>query len=63
MALFRKSIDDSMAVLKAVPEQDFAKSLGPWPEVTEHSAEHYGLLVTYYRLNGLVPPASRPKGK
>jgi hypothetical protein len=29
--------------------------------VIEHSAEHYGLLVAYYRLNNLVPPASRPK--
>jgi uncharacterized damage-inducible protein DinB len=27
----------------------------------EHSGEHYGQLVVYYRLNGLVPPASRPK--
>jgi uncharacterized damage-inducible protein DinB len=25
----------------------------------EHSGEHYGQLVVYYRLNGLVPPASR----
>ena len=25
----------------------------------EHSGEHYGQLVMYYRLNGLVPPASR----
>jgi hypothetical protein len=24
-------------------------------------AEHYGQLVVYYRLNKLVPPASRPK--
>jgi hypothetical protein len=30
-------------------------------DVTEHSAEHYGLLVAYYRVNGMVPPASRPK--
>ena len=25
----------------------------------EHSGEHYGQLVVYYRLNGIVPPASR----
>jgi hypothetical protein len=25
----------------------------------EHGGEHYGQLVMYYRLNGLVPPASR----
>jgi uncharacterized damage-inducible protein DinB len=27
----------------------------------EHSGEHYGQLVVYYRVAGLVPPASRPK--
>lgn len=63
VALLRKSIDDSTAALKAMSEQAMVKSLGPWPEVTEHSAEHYGLLVAYYRLNGIVPPASRPKTK
>src|SRR3982074_1940689 len=28
---------------------------------SEHSGEHYGQLVVYYRLSGLVPPESRPK--
>jgi uncharacterized damage-inducible protein DinB len=27
----------------------------------EHCGEHYGQLVVYYRLSGLVPPESRPK--
>ena len=27
----------------------------------EHSGEHYGNLVVYYRINGMVPPESRPK--
>ena len=27
----------------------------------EHSGEHYGQLVVYYRVAGLVPPVSRPK--
>ena len=27
----------------------------------EHCGEHYGQLVGYYRLSGLVPPESRPK--
>jgi uncharacterized damage-inducible protein DinB len=27
----------------------------------EHSGEHYGQLVVYYRINGMVPPESRPK--
>ena len=26
-----------------------------------HNAEHYGNLVTYLRLNGIVPPSSRPR--
>jgi hypothetical protein len=25
----------------------------------EHSAEHYGQLVAYYRITGMVPPESR----
>jgi len=27
----------------------------------EHCGEHYGQLVVYYRVSGLVPPESRPK--
>jgi hypothetical protein len=30
-----------------------------WTFVIEHSAEHYGQLVVYYRANNLVPPDSR----
>ncbi len=29
--------------------------------LVEHSGEHYGALVVYYRTNGMVPPESRPK--
>jgi uncharacterized damage-inducible protein DinB len=29
--------------------------------ILEHSGEHYGQLVVYYRVVGLVPPESRPK--
>jgi len=29
--------------------------------LNEHSGEHYGNLVVYYRNNGMVPPESRPK--
>jgi uncharacterized damage-inducible protein DinB len=29
--------------------------------LVEHSGEHYGQLVVYYRVSGLVPPESRPK--
>jgi DinB family protein len=61
VAGFKKAIADADASLKATPATRFASSPEPWLSVIEHSAEHYGLLVAYYRLNGLVPPASRPK--
>lgn len=32
-------------------------------EAMEHANNHYGQCVVYYRLNGLVPPASRPQKK
>jgi uncharacterized damage-inducible protein DinB len=31
-----------------------------WTFAIEHSGEHYGQLVVYYRANNLVPPDSRP---
>lgn len=62
VALLEKSIADADA-MKGLPDASFAKSVEPWLSVTEHSAEHYGLLVAYYRANGLVPPESRPKSK
>jgi hypothetical protein len=61
VALLQKSIADATTTLKSVPEESFTKNLNPWMSVIEHSAEHYGLLVAYYRANGMVPPASRPK--
>ena len=30
-------------------------------EIIEYSGEHYGQLVVYYRIAGLVPPESRPE--
>jgi hypothetical protein len=33
---------------------------GAW-EFIEHCGEHYGQLVGYYRVSGLVPPESRPR--
>ena len=63
MALLQKWIADANTTLKSVPEESFAKNLQPWLSVIEHSGEHYGLLVAYYRANGMVPPASRPQPK
>jgi hypothetical protein len=61
VALIEKAVTDSEATLKALPDDSFGKTIEPWADVTEHSAEHYGLLVAYYRANGIVPPDSRPK--
>jgi uncharacterized damage-inducible protein DinB len=61
VAMMEKSIADADATLKTWSDESFSKHVDPWLDVTEHSAEHYGLLVAYYRANGLVPPASRPK--
>jgi len=60
VALMEKSIADSTAAIKVNPTGP-SKNLDPFLSVMEHSAEHYGLLVAYYRANGLVPPESRPK--
>jgi hypothetical protein len=63
VALLQKSIGDANATLKSLPEESFTKNLNPWLSVIEHSGEHYGLLVAYYRANGMVPPTSRPQPK
>ena len=60
VALLQKSINDANAAMRENPEGP-KKNLEPYLDVMEHTAEHYGLLVAYYRANGLVPPASRPK--
>lgn len=58
--LLKKSIEDANAALKANPEGP-NKNMQPFLSVLQHASEHYGLLVAYYRANGLVPPDSRPK--
>jgi hypothetical protein len=37
------------------------KNLQPYSCVLQHSSEHHGLVVAYYRASGLVPPQSRRK--
>jgi hypothetical protein len=59
VALLEKSISDSEATMKTWSDDEFSKRVQPWLGVLEHSAEHYGLLVAYYRANGMVPPESR----
>jgi len=59
VAAYRKSMDDAIASLKAIPPERFNTTLAPWLAVIEHNAEHYGQLIAYYRANGVVPPESR----
>jgi len=55
----KESLADATAQLKNGPAAPPTKLVDLWVSFTEHSGEHYGQLVVYYRLNGLVPPASR----
>jgi hypothetical protein len=59
LTALRKSFDGVGKVLsngRAASAQSEADTLVSF---IEHNGEHYGQLVVYYRLNGLVPPASR----
>lgn len=40
-------------------ERETRNALWVWNVGARHAGEHYGQLVVYYRLNGIVPPASR----
>ena len=57
VAEMEKAIAASYAVMDA-PGFKPAPGLIGW---LEHQGEHYGKLVTAYRVNGVVPPVSRPK--
>jgi uncharacterized damage-inducible protein DinB len=57
----KKSIADGAAEIKREGDAGVLKSVGDWIGYIEHMGEHYGLLVAYYRVNGVVPPESRPK--
>jgi hypothetical protein len=47
--------------MKAQDATPSSKATRLFNTFTEHAGEHYGQLVVYYRLNGIVPPESRPK--
>ena len=69
----KKSFDDGAALIKSKGDaglndlfvDPFSKQqvrVGDYAwGFVEHSGEHYGQLVVYYRVMGLVPPESRPK--
>src|SRR3989441_9883928 len=73
IAFVKKCVEDGANVIKAKGDAGMAAII-QYPEskeqhrlsdlaydMIEHSGEHYGQLVVYYRINGLVPPESRPK--
>lgn len=73
VAFMKKSVEDGANLIKAKGDAGMAAVI-QYPgtneqqrlselaySVIEHSGEHYGQLVVYYRINGMVPPESRPK--
>ena len=53
-----RELESSGQECSALIEKNFdSRMIG----LLEHAGEHYGKLVTLYRINGIVPPASRPK--
>ena len=73
IAFVKKSFAEGAAAIKAKGNKGMSEVVtNPFaPEQTtledfangfiEHDGEHYGQLVVYYRVAGMVPPESRPK--
>lgn len=61
VTFLKNSIAAGAAEIKKEGDAEVLKHLDYWIGYTEHMGEHYGLLVAYYRANGVVPPESRPK--
>jgi uncharacterized damage-inducible protein DinB len=60
-ALIAGKGDSGMNELVVDPSNQFYRINEEAWAIIEHSGEHYGQLVVYYRVAGLVPPESRPK--
>ena len=71
VAFVKKSFSDGAAAIQSEGEKGMTTELVYFPHqksrvldiaygIIEHSGEHYGQIVVYYRLAGLVPPESRP---
>jgi hypothetical protein len=72
VAFVKQCVSDGADVIKKEGDKGLLKTVndgGPHLDplynlaygLIEHSGEHYGALVVYYRNNGMVPPESRPK--
>jgi hypothetical protein len=57
----KKSVADGAAAIQAGGDAGALQDLERWVGYIEHSGEHYGQLVVYYRNNNVVPPDSRKK--
>jgi len=62
-ALIQEHADRLTHIVKDPDSGELSSELVSWLGDCEHSGEHYGQLVVYYRVNGLVPPQSRPRPK
>jgi uncharacterized damage-inducible protein DinB len=73
VAFVKKCVEDGATLIKSKGDKGMSELVTD-PEskrqtpvadlaygLMEHSGEHYGQLVVYYRVAGLVPPESRPK--
>jgi uncharacterized damage-inducible protein DinB len=71
VAFVKRSFADGAAAIQSKGEKGMTTEFVYFPHqksrvldiaygIIEHSGEHYGQLVVYYRLAGLVPPESRP---
>jgi uncharacterized damage-inducible protein DinB len=59
VAALKQSVADAAAELQKQPDTPPLKVADGFTAFIGHNGEHYGQLVVYFRLNGLVPPASR----
>jgi uncharacterized damage-inducible protein DinB len=59
VAALKGSLAEASHELKKQAASPGPREAGLWTSFIAHSSEHYGQLVVYFRLNGLVPPASR----
>lgn len=74
VAVLKKSVEEGATLIQEAGNEGMSKPIkfpfgnqmmsqyGFWVAQAEHAGEHYGNLVVYYRLNGIVPPASRQGG-
>jgi uncharacterized damage-inducible protein DinB len=71
VAFVKKCFEDGATIIQASGDGGMAKTVDAGGQMMRidalgydligHGNEHYGQIVVYYRLNGMVPPESRPK--